>query len=496
MRQEIETAPRNGTTVILEDDASGTYDVAHWSAEAGRWVGENGEPSNITPTHWHQRPRDQYLLQGDERQPRRFSALPIVAVGVLLMGLMGLYFEVFDSEAVVSKQDSHKTTLTFRQPAEADHSRVKAGTQVKQAVEAPPQEARQSVTTGQSTESLTNEPAENRSAIDGLDRQLQAEVANSAQSFEQDQQRTTVLAREATAARNEPAASAEQHRQALEEERARSAALASELATAQREIEAQAAQLRKASDETAQHKQAEAAKSARSLEEEREKAAALALEAAARKELAASTEQHHQALGEERARSAALASELATAHREIEVQVEQLRQAYKETEQLKRATESATTELRQHLQHKRDGNEAMARDLESALRTVGARVTPGPATGNPTSRAAQTVGVAAGVQPAAAGAKGGPEATRLIARASVLLGQGDIGAARTVLERASERGSAKASFMLAETYDPAILTAWGTYGTRGEVTKAHELYAKAHAGGIPEAKNRLNALPR
>ena len=345
------------------------------------------------------------------------------------------------------------------------------------------------MTTGQSTESLTNEPAENRSAIDGLDRQLQAEVANSAQSFEQDQQRTTVLAREATAARNEPAASAEQHRQALEEERARSAALASELATAQREIEAQAAQLRKASDETAQHKQAEAAKSARSLEEEREKAAALALEAAARKELAASTEQHHQALGEERARSAALASELATAHREIEVQVEQLRQAYKETEQLKRATESATTELRQHLQHKRDGNEAMARDLESALRTVGARVTPGPATGNPTSRAAQTVGVAAGVQPAAAGAKGGPEATRLIARASVLLGQGDIGAARTVLERASERGSAKASFMLAETYDPAILTAWGTYGTRGEVTKAHELYAKAHAGGIPEAKN-------
>ena len=83
----------------------------------------------------------------------------------------------------------------------------------------------------------------------------------------------------------------------------------------------------------------------------------------------------------------------------------------------------------------------------------------------------------------------------MIARASALLGQGDIGAARTVLERASEMGSATASFMLAETYDPAILTAWGTYGTRGEVAKARELYAKAQAGGIPEAKNRLNALP-
>ena len=36
MRQGIETAPKDGTIVILEDDASGTYDVAHWSAEATR----------------------------------------------------------------------------------------------------------------------------------------------------------------------------------------------------------------------------------------------------------------------------------------------------------------------------------------------------------------------------------------------------------------------------------------------------------------------------
>ena len=91
-------------------------------------------------------------------------------------------------------------------------------------------------------------------------------------------------------------------------------------------------------------------------------------------------------------------------------------------------------------------------------------------------------------------AQGGPEATRLIARASALLGQGDIGGARIVLERAAETGSAQASFMLAETYDPGILSAWGTHGTRGEVTKARELYAKAHAGGIQEAKNQFNAL--
>jgi len=67
MRYAIETAPRDGKVVILEDDASATYDVAHWSAEAGEWVGENGEPGKITPTHWHAMPRDEYLLQADDQ---------------------------------------------------------------------------------------------------------------------------------------------------------------------------------------------------------------------------------------------------------------------------------------------------------------------------------------------------------------------------------------------------------------------------------------------
>lgn len=83
---------------------------------------------------------------------------------------------------------------------------------------------------------------------------------------------------------------------------------------------------------------------------------------------------------------------------------------------------------------------------------------------------------------------------RLMARASLLLGQGDIGAARSVLERAAEEGSMSALFALAETYDPAVLSAWGTVGTRGDVAKAKDLYAKAFAGGFLEAKDRLNAL--
>ena len=63
-----------------------------------------------------------------------------------------------------------------------------------------------------------------------------------------------------------------------------------------------------------------------------------------------------------------------------------------------------------------------------------------------------------------------------------------------MLQYATEAGSARASFALAETYDPLILSRWGTHGTRGDATKARELYAKALGGGIQEAKDRFNAL--
>jgi hypothetical protein len=91
-------------------------------------------------------------------------------------------------------------------------------------------------------------------------------------------------------------------------------------------------------------------------------------------------------------------------------------------------------------------------------------------------------------------APGNPDAPRLMARASLLLSQGDVGAARIVLDRAAETGSAPALFALAETYDPFILAAWRTFGTRGDAAKARELYAKAFAGGVQEARDRLDAL--
>jgi hypothetical protein len=90
-------------------------------------------------------------------------------------------------------------------------------------------------------------------------------------------------------------------------------------------------------------------------------------------------------------------------------------------------------------------------------------------------------------------APGNAEATRLMVRAKLLLEQGDVGAARSVLERAAETGSAQALFSLAETYDPAVLSAWGTVSTQGDAAKSQKLYADALAGGFLPAKDRLRA---
>jgi TPR repeat protein len=83
---------------------------------------------------------------------------------------------------------------------------------------------------------------------------------------------------------------------------------------------------------------------------------------------------------------------------------------------------------------------------------------------------------------------------RLLARANALLRQADISGARPLLEHAVDRGSARAAFMLAETYDARVLQSWRARGIPGDLTKARELYERAQAGGIEDAKERIKML--
>jgi hypothetical protein len=61
MRRPIETAPKDGTAVVLEDEAKGTYELARWSAEECAWVSKNGKAHEITPMYWHPVQRAEHL---------------------------------------------------------------------------------------------------------------------------------------------------------------------------------------------------------------------------------------------------------------------------------------------------------------------------------------------------------------------------------------------------------------------------------------------------
>jgi hypothetical protein len=171
----------------------------------------------------------------------------------------------------------------------------------------------------------------------------------------------------------------------------------------------------------------------------------------------------------------------------------------------RQAEQSAAAEL---LRQEREKIARLERELQSAQQTanvpaVAPAITTGRVTQDPQPGAnAIRPGATAQTSIAATRTNARPdpvnaaEAARLVARASVLLGQGDIGSARSVLERAVDAGDAQASFALAETYDPLILRRWGAYGTLGDAARARDLYARAQAGGIKEARERLDALRR
>src|ERR1700736_6438454 len=252
MRHAIETAPRDGNVVIIEDDAIGTYEIAHWSAEAGEWVGENGEPSKITPTHWYPYSLFPFSSSGTpaqrsaasdviaprsvaaappvtveafeaqtapveaNRAPRARRRFPVSSITAALIGaaFIGLNFRAEVSAYVtryVGQQDIFGVSTIGRQVVEqatglpSQDSRQAEADQAsaQTAAEAAAPEARQSLEKEQRPEVLANELAEARRAIDGLNLQLQAEATKTAQLLGQEREKTAALVQDATAARQE-----------------------------------------------------------------------------------------------------------------------------------------------------------------------------------------------------------------------------------------------------------------------------------------------------
>lgn len=341
--------------------------------------------------------------------------------------------------------------------------------------------------------------------------------------------------------------------QRLAQEHDRADQLEQALTAAQRDLDAQTALAAKASDEVntltqaAKASAAEQTRSTQKMQKEYERAEALAqslsierskvyayeAQAAKANEMAAQLKQAQEgdtallAQSQERDRDRAeqLIRDLAKANSDLEAQTERASRASEEVLRVKQAGERDLTELRSMLQRERE----RVQELETEIAL--ARLDNGAFVARYTSAAPQppTTGTAMRGEPIAAPTRqlqnapvqetlardeqnqampargpgedrvnpdGAVQVARLIARASLLLEQGDIGAARTVLEHVAGMGSAQATFVLAETYDPLILPSFGTYGTQGDPTKARDLYARAEAGGVKEARARFEALGR
>ncbi len=214
----------------------------------------------------------------------------------------------------------------------------------------------------------------------------------------------------------------------------------------------------------------------------------------------------------------ALARELAVARDELKASIAAENAARRDSEQSKQAGASEIENLRRevaHLHAERSqrgatgirSSEAGAQDSRSAgmADAISAEHASGPgpevrlrsSLDRQGSERAETRMVAV-TQATATGSQ--PALTRnfddrkLLARAEALVRQGDIVGARILLGHTLAKGSARAAFMLAETYDSRMLPSGGAYGIRADGDKAREFYARAASAGIDAARQRMEAL--
>jgi hypothetical protein len=86
------------------------------------------------------------------------------------------------------------------------------------------------------------------------------------------------------------------------------------------------------------------------------------------------------------------------------------------------------------------------------------------------------------------------EITVLLKRGKDLIANGDLAAARLVLQRAAEANDAEAALALGATYDPFVLRELKVYGFTADATVARAWYEKAKVFGSGAASRRLEML--
>ena len=410
---------------------------------------------------------------------------------------------------------------------------VEAETKQKQALE---QERGRAETLARELTSVREELDAARNAGSEAAKAIEAETKQKP-ALEQERGRAETLARELTSVQAEldaariagpeaakAAAAAVEQQQALKQERDKAEAVARELTSLRTELD----KARAAGRETTQTAEAVKIEQKLAFGKERDRAETLARElASARKEAeersallaaahaevlqvietsSATAAEQKLALASERNRADALTRELASVRNEFEASNWQAAalNAFRALRSREPVVDSAREWMAEHSSRTIAGKERLPEQIsgEAVAATSGrssASKLPRPEAQLTAREAAPDSDpkvVMATERSVSAGAASHPpvDEQRLLARANALLRQADISGARPLLEHAVERGSARAAFMLAETYDARVLQSWRARGISGDPTKARELYERAQAGGIEDAKERIKAL--
>src|SRR5450432_512091 len=541
LANQIDGAPKNGDFIILQDACS--REVGRWAQEANGWVRPDGTPVRISPTHWTRvsddfagptdRERSLFLAalaaplpddETEQTQKRHLTPL-ILALVTAIFCISGYVFWIGSKD---SSSDNWAADLKREFSRERERASVAIGglTAAREREDVVVTEALES------TQIANPKQRESKQALDESEAKSEALARELASARENDvAARNLAAAREreiaAKALETKQIADAKQKefKQALDESEAKSEALARELASArENDVAARAAREREIAAKALETKQIADARQKEfkhALDQSEAKSGVLA------RELASARENEVAARNLVAARQREIAAKALKTKQIADARQKEFKQALDESEKRALALNRELTSARETMAsaEKLSNAEVTARDAAAPTRPLNRPMEQSNAASEitrsmtpPQSRGNVTAGVQASSDAtpddATAGASGRPtrstrsepsrpqppnamssaEEAKLVARAESLIKQFDFIGARLLLAHALEKGSARAAFMMAETYDRQILRSLQAYGVRGDAQMARKFYYLDAAAGTEKARERVEAL--
>lgn len=466
---KIESAPRNGDFVILQDSLTGSWEVGRWVEESKNWAQIDGSPLRIFPTHWMPVSNDPAGSKSTQRFSLRNRRRLVLALTIVISIGGGI---VASDLGIFGIGRTNVVSIDKKVSSEPDQK------QSGELANLPGRElatAREEAKNMEFEQALAKSTARADKLADKADKLAKELAAESAANID----RVSAVQTDALQAKLVAEAKNKELKQALDDSTARADKLTKDLAA-----------------ETAAN-----SKSVSSLG-----AQALKLKSVAE----AKNKELKQALEVSSDRAEKLAGELAA---EAAANTKRINALQADALQAKLATEAEEKELKQAFDAKTAKTEALAGELKSARENIavakksrGAGIA-AQADLSPTGsldRAVQRANAAPAGAVADVSRPPSPslpkaslssaEEARLVARADSLIEQVDIADARLLLKYGSDKGSARATFMLAETYDSQTLRSLQAYGVSGDTAMARKLYELAAAAGIDQARERLESL--